>query len=204
MLGARPALGRFFTTDDERCFCLKTTTEASVMVLSYDTWQRQFAHDSAIIGQQFTSPYTLHAYTVIGVAPPGLRYPAGVDYWMPQVYGGGLDLVSRLAPGATPSDARAEAFAVMKRIWETGHPEYPLPISSSEVRTFTESVVGNVRPAVRVLVAAVCLLLIIACVNDGNLLLLRVASRGQEIAVRRSLGATGAGRFRQRLKPAMV
>src|SRR5690242_13873332 len=77
VLGARPALGRLFHESDE------SLTEPSVMVISYDTWQRHFGGDSAVLGTKFRSPYTLTDYSIIGVAAPGLAYPAGADYWFP-------------------------------------------------------------------------------------------------------------------------
>src|SRR3989475_7006669 len=99
VLGARPALGRLFRTEDE------SLTEPSVLVISYDIWKRRFAGDSGVLGRHLTNPYTRRRYTIVGVAPAGLAYPVGVECWSPTVYGGGLDVVARLAPTATPAAA---------------------------------------------------------------------------------------------------
>src|SRR5256885_7242579 len=184
VLGARPALGRLFRSEDE------SLTEPSVLVLSYDTWQRRFAGDSAVLGRQLTNPYTRRRYTVVGVAPAGLAYPAGAEYWSPLVYGGGLDVVARLAPTATPRAAQAEFFSTMGEMYRKQHARDREVVAGARIRTFSQAVLEDVRPVLQVLTAAVVLLLVLACVNVGSLALLRVATRTRELAVRRSLGAT--------------
>jgi predicted permease len=186
VLGARPALGRLFGAEDE------SSTEPGVLVLSYDTWQHRFGGDPGILGRRLTNPYTQRRYTIVGVAPAGLDYPVGVEYWSPQVYGGGLDVVARLAPGTAPDGAGAEFLALMRARYAADPERSIQALAGMQVRTFPQAVLGNVRPALRVLTAAVALLLVLVCVNVGNLMFQRVASRGHEIAVRRSLGA-GAG-----------
>ncbi len=184
VLGARPALGRLFRSEDE------SLTEPSVLVVSYDTWQRRFAGDSAVLGRQLTNPYTRRRYTIVGVAPAGLAYPAGAEYWSPLVYGGGLDVVARLAPTATPAAARAEFLSTMREMYRKQHARDREVVAGARIRTFSQAVLGDVRPVLQVLTAAVALLLVLACVNVGSLVLLRVATRTHELAVRRSLGAT--------------
>ncbi len=184
VLGARPALGRLFRTEDE------SLTEPSVLVLSYDTWQRRFNGDSGVLGRQLTNPYTRRRYTIVGVAPAGLAYPAGAEYWSPRVYGGGLDVVARLAATATPTAARAEFFSTMGEMYRKQHTRNWEEVAGARIRTFSQAVLGDVGPVLQVLTAAVALLLVLACVNVGSLVLLRVATRTHEFAVRRSLGAT--------------
>ncbi len=184
VLGARPALGRLFRSEDE------SLTEPSVLVVSYDTWQRRFAGDSGVLGRQLTNPYTRRRYTIVGVAPAGLAYPAGAEYWSPLVYGGGLDVVARLAPTATPAAARAEFLSTMREMYRKQHARDREVVAGARIRTFSQAVLGDVRPVLQVLTAAVALLLVLACVNVGSLVLLRVATRTHELAVRRSLGAT--------------
>ena len=184
VLGARPALGRLFRTEDE------SLTEPSVLVISYDTWQRRFAGDSGVLGRQLTNPYTRRRYTIVGVAPAGLDYPVGVEYWSPTVYGGGLDVVARLVPTATPAAARAEFFSTIGDMYRKQRTRDWEVVAGAQIRTFSQAVLGDVRPVLQVLTAAVVLLLLLACVNVGSLVLLRMARRGHEIAVRRSLGAS--------------
>jgi putative ABC transport system permease protein len=187
LLGARPTLGRLFRAEDEGCMCVGGS-EPSVLVLSYDTWQRHFAGDSGVLGHQLTNPYTLRRYTIIGVAPGGFAYPVGAEYWFPWVYGSGLNILGRLVPGATPAAASEEFRALMSRMEQ--HQAGPSLIAGARAQTFTEAVLGDVGPRLRVLMAAALLLLLIACVNVGNLLLLRASARAHEIAIRRSLGAS--------------
>ena len=191
LLGARPVLGRLFHTEDESIWSVASPTksfEPPALVLSYSTWQRQFGGDSTVLGRQFTNPYTRHVYTVIGVAPPGLDYPVGAEYWTPLVYGGGLDLIGRLAPGASVETARQEVTEIIRNRFQSD-PNRHLQQFSVAARTLTQMVLGNVRPVIRFLLDAVLLLTLLATVNVGALVLLRVGLRESEIAVRRSLGA---------------
>src|SRR5256885_9944373 len=104
VLGARPALGRLFRSEDE------SLTEPAVLVLSYDTWQRRFAGDSGVLGRQLTNPHTRRRLTVVGVAAAGLAYPAGAEHWSPLVHGGGPDVLPRPPPPPPPRAARAALF----------------------------------------------------------------------------------------------
>jgi predicted permease len=188
VLGTRPLLGRLVQPSDE------TPGAELVLVLSYGSWRKYFGSDPNIVGRRLMEPYGRKQYRVIGVAPPGLEYPAAVDVWMPAWQPSNqlsVIAVARLASGATPRMAQAEFLQIMKglsadRVYDGAH-----------VETFTHAVVGDVRPILLVLVAAVGLLLLIACVNVGNLLLLRAASRARELSVRRALGATYGDVVRQ-------
>ncbi|HET7584984.1 MAG TPA: ADOP family duplicated permease [Gemmatimonadaceae bacterium] len=185
VLGVRPVLGRFFTEEDEA-----SIGTAGTMVLSYGAWQRDFGGDSSVLGRTLRNPYTLTEARIIGVAPPGLAYPVGTEYWSPQVYAS-LDVIARLAPSVTPEIARQDFFSAMRRIADArgGPSAMGAAIARADVQTLTGAVLGQVRPQLLALSAAVALLLLITCVNVGNLVLLRVTARHTEIAVRRSLGA---------------
>jgi predicted permease len=188
VLGTRPLLGRLVQPSDE------TPGAELVLVLSYGAWRKYFGGDPSIVGRRLMEPYGRKPYRVIGVAPPGLEYPAAVDVWMPAWQPSdrlSVIAVARLAPNATPRAAQSEFLQIMKGL--SADREY----DGAHVETFTHAVVGDVQPILVVLVAAVGLLLLIACVNVGNLLLLRAASRARELSVRRALGATFGDVVRQ-------
>ena len=188
VLGVRPALGRMLRPEDD------VKGAAPVMVISYGAWQREFGGDSAAIGHDLTTPVTGWHYRIVGVAPAGLDYPAGTDYWVPIVPFGTESIISvgRLAPGATLASARTEFLNAIRTL------EPVSPITGVDARTFAQEMVGNVRPVLIALTAAVAMLLLIACVNVGNLLLLlRATTRARELAVRRALGARYSDVVRQ-------
>ena len=188
ILGTRPLLGRLIQPNDE------TPGAELVMVISYGAWQKYFAGDSAVVGRQLMEPYGRKRYRIIGVARPGLEYPAAVDTWMPAWQPSdnlSVIAVARLAPNATLRAAQSEFLTSMRSL--SAERDY----DGVHIETFTDAVVGDVRPILLVLTVAVGLLLLIACVNVGNLLLLRAAGRAREISVRRALGATYADIVRQ-------
>ncbi|HVT40697.1 MAG TPA: ABC transporter permease [Gemmatimonadaceae bacterium] len=197
-LGVRPVLGRLLRPDDD------VKGAPKVIVLSYDTWRRVFRGDTTIVGHRITNPMSEWSLTVVGVAPAGLDYPAHVGAWMPIMpYGGALmDVVGRLGPGVTPSTARAEFLSMAERVDSTR--SHPLGFAKAEILSLPQEILGDVRPVLAVLTAAVALLLVMACVNVANLLVLRAAARTREIAVRRALGATWSDVARQLLTESVV
>jgi len=188
LIGAHPLLGRLVQPSDE------AAGAELVLVLSHGAWKKHFGGDSTVVGRQMLEPYSRKGYRVIGVAQPGLEYPAAVDFWIPVWQPSdklSVIAIARLAPNATPYAAQTEFLAAMRGL--SAEREY----DGAHVETFTQAVVGDVRPILSVLAAAVGLLLLIACVNVGNLLLLRAAGRGRELSVRRALGATYVDVVRQ-------
>ena len=179
VLGARPATGRLLRKDDQ------VAGSALSMVISYRAWQRQFGGDSAIVGRTLHDAWSETVFTIIGVAPAGLDYPSGVEAWTPpwspQL---SATVVARLAPGATAGAARDEFFRIQHKLL----PDWRLV--GATVTPFERAVLGDVRPILGVLSAAVVLLLLLTCFNVGNLLLVRAAARERELLIRRSLGAS--------------
>ncbi|HEY4133462.1 MAG TPA: ABC transporter permease [Gemmatimonadaceae bacterium] len=197
VLGARPLLGRLMSSSDEYTgpYDVAGTNASKVLVLSYSAWRNKFGGDSSVVGRHLIEPLLGWSYRIIGVAPAGLEYPANVDFWIP-TWGGWTSAASsfaiaRLAPRATVRAAADEYFAVENRVASEFH------LRGATGKTFADAVIGDTRPVLALLTAAVGLLLLIACLNVGNLLLLRASSRTREIAVRRALGAGYADIVRQ-------
>jgi predicted permease len=204
MLGVQPQLGRVYTQQDAQPgFTLG-------VVISDGFWRRTFAADPQVIGRNIRVDSDL--YTVIGVMPPGFRHPGRiltneVDVWAAagyvappfpvpvlrsvRLFPGAM---GRLQPGLTVSQAQARLDAFASQLSREYPTEYPAAAAwGLRLVSVQEDLVGNVRTELFVLLGAVALVLLIACVNLANLLLARSASRQREIAVRL---AVGAGRAR--------
>ena len=197
LLGARPVLGRLIQPSDD------ANGLQHAVVLSYRAWKEKFGGDSSVIGKHNSDPWDpdfhLADYVIVGVAPPGLDFPAGVDNWYtyvgdPRGTYVGTVTIGRLAPGATVGAARAEWLAFRDRAYTrtraASHVGGQSHVTRAEATSLTEEVLGSSTTVLGILAAAVALLFLIACLNVGNLLLLRTAARSHELAVRRAVGAS--------------
>ncbi len=203
LLGGPPALGRGFVETED------VPGGPKVAILSDALWRGRFLADTAILGR--TLRLDDGAYTVIGVAPARLDLPGpATDVWLPLQLGPtstprsrhNVAVIGRLAPGVSIGAAGREVGAVGRQL-EAEYPESNRGRGIS-VEAMTEVVVGDVRPALMLLLAAVALLLLVACVNVASLLLAQGWARAREFALRRTLGASTFRLGRQFLLESML
>ena len=179
------------------------TGGAPVAIISAGLWQRRFGGEQNIIGDTLT--YEGKAYTVVGVAPPGLQLDGAADVLTPLGQATEprmrnrsarfLHVVARLRPGATFSAAQTELSLISQRLAKQ-YPESNDGISIAP-HLLHEEMVKDVRPTLWLLLGAVSLVLLVACVNVASLLLARAVSREREFAIRSALGAARIRLIRQ-------
>ncbi|HEX5481473.1 MAG TPA: ABC transporter permease, partial [Terriglobia bacterium] len=192
LLGVAPRLGRFISAADFH------PGQTSIAVFSYGFWQRRLGGDSHVVGKMVL--LNGQKYTVIGIMPKGFDYPLGADVWAPLDLAGAtgadradhyLRVIGRLKPGASVDQARADLASIAERLGR----EYPRTNAghSVQVISLVQSVAGDARPFLELLMGAAGFVLLLACANVMNLQLARAAGREKEIAVRLALGG---GRWR--------
>ena len=201
--GTDALLGRTFSAEEYQ------PGNNRVVVLAHGLWQRRFGGDRTIIGRQLTLNGQPHV--VVGVMPPEFQLPPDREIWAPRVISEShrqlrgatyWNVVARLKQGTTVAQAQEEMNGIAARL-ASQYPDTNAGMGASVVPLF-EQLTGQIRSTLWVLAAAVGFVLLIACVNVANLLLVRGAEREREFAIRRALGAERLRLLRQTLTESLL
>jgi putative ABC transport system permease protein len=213
ILNMKPILGRAFLPEDAQ------PGRGRVVVLSRGLWERRFGSDPNVIGQNLV--LNNESFSIIGVMPADFQYPEGAELWalarqgVPDPPGAAaaaaaainrgnhyMFVIGRLKPGVPVQQAQTEMDTIGARLQQ----QYPATNSGMGVRVVSmqEELVGDIRPALMILLGVVAFVLLIACANVANLLLARSISRQREISIRTALGAGRARIVRQLLTESIV
>jgi predicted permease len=206
-LGVQPALGRDFTLADDNSGANGT------VLLSWGLWKRRFGGDPGILNQ--TIHLDAQPYTVIGIMPAWFDFPdPSTQLWTPVYQEKPEDVmtsfsdhqfrvVGRLKPGVSASQGVADLRIISERV-HNEHLNDPFVFRSAGSRPLLEHIVGEIRKPLYVLLEATCCLLLIACLNVGNLLVARAAARRKELAIRTALGGSWLRLIGERLMECLL
>ncbi len=208
-LGLAPAVGRNFTPEED------APNGPNVVILSHELWQTRFGGRASIVGENIQLNGL--SWQVVGIMAPRLSNPfsqtqvfaprvfeiGGLNPAQVQVGAGYSQPIARLKPGVSLAQAKAELAAISKSYGEQFSTKLDAP-NLSDPRSYTETLVGNLRPTFYTLLGAVGFVLLIACANVASLFLGRLSARHKEIAVRQSLGATRGHVVRQFLGESLL